>query len=139
MSRPFDPPTCPDCGGHASHLVHGAVASCPASVAGKSGTAEIERAAMDEIVASCMICGQQRKLSIWNASGTGVCAPCRDKAEAAPRGYVLHHRRLGSLFKNRIYSNWADARKAMEGIVWHSREAWEVRPVMVGSFRGVES
>lgn len=91
---------------------------------------------MAEQVASCMICGQQRKLAVWHESGAGVCAPCRYKAEAAPAGYALFDVRYGTFYRGHVYSNWTDARKAFEGIVWHSRERYEVRPVMVGAASG---
>lgn len=91
-----------------------------------------------------MICGQQRKLSIWNESGGGVCGPCRYKAEAAAAGYVVARpSRLfpgeTEVFKARIHRNWSDAKKALDGIVWHNRDGWEIRPVMVGALKGVEA
>lgn len=89
---------------------------------------------MDEIVGSCIVCGQTRKFVVWHNSGiTGICSPCHYKATAEGGGYVLRHSRHGSLFKNRVYSNWTDAKTALDGIVWHSKDGWEIRPLMIGA------
>lgn len=93
---------------------------------------------MDEIVGSCMVCGQQRKFVIWHESGiAGVCAPCRRKAGGEECGYVLFKPpyALGqsvvpaAIHGGRVYHSIASAQKALEGIVWHNRDGWQIRPV----------
>ena len=51
----------------------------------------------------------------------------------APRlaGYVVWDEKHGLAYQGRIYDSESRANKVLEGVVWHSRDRYRVRPVEV--------
>lgn len=50
-------------------------------------------------------------------------------------GWILWDRKCETVYRGRIYTQLPDAEKVRAGIVWHSRERYELRQCLLG---GVE-
>lgn len=46
-------------------------------------------------------------------------------------GYVVWDKQLHTIYRGRVYSMLPDARKVRDAVVWHSRERYEVRGIVL--------